>query len=171
VAVAGNRVDDLDRKIIELLQANGRASNTQIAAELGVTESTVRKRIDRLLIDDIMKITAVVNPLELDYPIVAIFGMNVVPQRIKAIGEELARFTEFRFIGVTVGAWDFITEGWFTSIGEMHAFLNDRLWPLEGVNRIEISHVINMVRYAYDWGVGMDANQSPVKIGGERRST
>ena len=48
---AGQRgnVDEVDRQIIAALQVNGRASNTQIASELGITEGTVRKRIDRLV--------------------------------------------------------------------------------------------------------------------------
>lgn len=155
-----SRVDELDRKIIACLQANGRETNTEIAVKLGVTESTVRKRIDRLIADGVMKITAVVNPLELNYPIVAIFGLSVVPRRVAAVGEELSQLAEFRFIGITVGAWDFVTEGWFSSIAEMHEFLNDKLWPVEGITRIEISHIIKMVRYAYDWGVSLEDRQS-----------
>jgi len=42
------RVDDLDRKIIEALQANGRESFRRIAASVGVSEATVRARYARL---------------------------------------------------------------------------------------------------------------------------
>jgi Lrp/AsnC family transcriptional regulator for asnA, asnC and gidA len=149
--LARTAVDDLDRQIIAALQANGRSSNTQIATELGIAESTVRKRIDRLIDQGVMRITAVVNPLELNYPIVAIFGLRVAPNRVTAVGEKLRECMEFRFIGNTVGAWDFITEGWFESIDQMHRFLSERLWPIEGVTRVEVSHIIKMVRYAYDW--------------------
>jgi Lrp/AsnC family transcriptional regulator for asnA, asnC and gidA len=149
--VAKEAVDELDRLIIAALQANGRSTNTQIAAELGIAESTVRKRIDRLIDQGTMKITAVVNPLELNYPIVAIFGLRVTPNRVTAVGELLSELSEFRFIGVTVGAWDFITEGWFESLDQMHRFLSEKLWLIEGVTRVEVSHIIKMVRYAYDW--------------------
>jgi Lrp/AsnC family transcriptional regulator for asnA, asnC and gidA len=144
-------VDDLDRQIIAALQANGRSSNTQIATDLGIAESTVRKRIERLVEQGTMKITAVVNPLKLNYSIVAIFGLRVTPNRVSAVGEELSELSEFRFIGITVGAWDFITEGWFESIDQMHRFLSERLWTIDGVTRVEVSHIIKMVRYAYDW--------------------
>ena len=160
---AGERgnVDDVDRQIIAALQLNGRASNTQIASELGITEGTVRKRIDRLISQEIMKITAVVNPLEMDYPFVAIFGLRVVPNRMNSVSKTLAEFSEFRFIGTTVGAWDFITEGWFSSIDQMHRFLSDKLWSIDGITRVEVSHIIKMVRYAYDWGSDLSLQSHP----------
>jgi DNA-binding Lrp family transcriptional regulator len=102
-----------------------------------------------------MRITAVVNPLKMNYPIVAIFGLRVIPNRVNAVSKQLAEFSEFRFIGTTVGAWEFITEGWFTSIEQMHRFLSEKLWPIEGVSRVEVSHIIKMVRYTYDWGADL----------------
>jgi hypothetical protein len=42
------RVDELDRKIIEALQDNGRESFRRIAARLGVSEGTIRGRDARV---------------------------------------------------------------------------------------------------------------------------
>ena len=44
----GDRLDDLDRQIVERLARDARVSNRAIAAELGVTEGTIRTRIKRL---------------------------------------------------------------------------------------------------------------------------
>ncbi|WP_050605585.1 Lrp/AsnC family transcriptional regulator [Ruegeria sp. 6PALISEP08] len=41
-------MDQLDRRIIAALQANARASTTQIAAALGVARTTVHERINRM---------------------------------------------------------------------------------------------------------------------------
>ena len=41
-------MDQLDRRIIAALQANARASTTQIAATLGVARTTVHERINRM---------------------------------------------------------------------------------------------------------------------------
>ena len=41
-------MDQLDRRIIAALQANARASTTQIAASLGVARTTVHERINRM---------------------------------------------------------------------------------------------------------------------------
>ena len=52
-------MDELDRKIMALLQMDGRASNAKIAREVGVTEGTVRRRLGKLLEDDFIEIMAV----------------------------------------------------------------------------------------------------------------
>ena len=46
-------MDELDRGIIELLQLDGRASNAKVAREVGVSEATVRRRLSRLIQQDV----------------------------------------------------------------------------------------------------------------------
>ena len=41
-------IDGLDRAIISFLQFDGRMSFTKIAAELGISEGTVRRRVKQL---------------------------------------------------------------------------------------------------------------------------
>lgn len=41
-------MDEINRKIIQILQEDARASYTDIADELGVSEGTVRNRIERM---------------------------------------------------------------------------------------------------------------------------
>lgn len=170
----GRRVDELDRRIIAHLQESGRLSNTEIAARLGVTESTVRKRIDRLLADEVVRITAVADPLKLGYPIIAIVGVQVAPARINDVARALERFPEFRFIGLTSGVYDFIAEAWFHSVDELRRFLTERLGQIEGITRLETAHVLKMIRYTYDWGKDAGADPSDLAVpsgaGGRRAS-
>ena len=42
-------LDEIDRQIVAILQSNGRTANVDIARQLGIAEATVRKRLDRLL--------------------------------------------------------------------------------------------------------------------------
>src|SRR5581483_2235462 len=61
------RIDELDRSIIEALQANGRESFRAIAARVGVSEATVRARYGRLTAEGILQVVGVTNPLGLGY--------------------------------------------------------------------------------------------------------
>ena len=54
-------MDEMDRKIIRLLQGDGRGSNAKIAREVGVSEGTVRRRLRRLVQADVIKAVAVPN--------------------------------------------------------------------------------------------------------------
>lgn len=146
------RIDDTDRRIIELLQESARQPNTEIAARLGISESTVRKRIDRLLADGTIKIVAVADPLRTGHRTIAIIGLRVTPARLGEIGSELAALPEFRFIGMTIGSFDFVTEAWFESPDDLQVFLTEKLSRIDGLTRIETTSILKMVRYAYDWG-------------------
>ena len=146
------RVDEIDRQIIACLQRSARKSNTVIANELGLSESTVRRRLDRLLKEDFVRILAVADPLKIGYPVVAIIGLQCAPSALADVESALSALAEFRFIGMTTGAYDFIAEAWFRSLEDLRIFITDRLSQVTGVQRIETVHVLKMVRYLYDWG-------------------
>jgi len=59
------KIDQTDCKIIELLQQDGRMPNTMIAKKLGISEATVRSRLNRLTKEEYIQIVAVSNPLKL----------------------------------------------------------------------------------------------------------
>ena len=58
----GSSLDHTDREILRFLRIDGRTSNVNIARQLGVTETTVRKRIAALLSDGLVEIVAVPTP-------------------------------------------------------------------------------------------------------------
>ena len=70
-------IDDVDRRIIALLQADGRRPNVDIAQELSLAEGTVRKRLERILTDGVLRITAVVDPARVGLLTTAIITLQV----------------------------------------------------------------------------------------------
>ena len=70
-------MDELDRKIIGILQLDGRASNAKIARQLGVSEGTIRRRLKRLIEDEAIQVVALPEPSKLGYNTEAIVGIQV----------------------------------------------------------------------------------------------
>ena len=60
-------MDDLDIRIISMLQDDGRASNAGIAREVGISEATVRRRLKRLFQDEFIRVSALRNPGKMGY--------------------------------------------------------------------------------------------------------
>ena len=60
-------IDEIDAQIIHALKQNGRIPNTEIAKQLNVSEAAIRKRLKRLIEEEIIQIVAVVNHLKLGY--------------------------------------------------------------------------------------------------------
>ena len=83
------RIDATDMKIIRLLQKNGRMSNTEIAKQTGVSETTVRYRLQRLTREDFIQIVAMVNPLKLGFGIEGIIRIMADIKDIHKVAEIL----------------------------------------------------------------------------------
>lgn len=55
-------IDEIDRKIIDLLQNDGRVPFLTIANQLGLAEGTIRRRVARLLDEKVLEIVGVTDP-------------------------------------------------------------------------------------------------------------
>src|SRR5579862_4484580 len=107
------KLDELDFKITTVLQENARITNAEVAKLVGSTEPTVRRRIDRLIENDVIKIVAVATPFHLGYNVIAIFGLQIDHSRLDSVEAALAEMPEIRFAGVTLGSYDIVAEAWF----------------------------------------------------------
>ncbi|HET7763020.1 MAG TPA: AsnC family transcriptional regulator [Phycicoccus sp.] len=70
------RLDDVAKRIIELLQEDGRQSYAAIAKAVGLSEAAVRQRVQRLLDAEVMQIVAVTDPLQVGFSRQAMIGIR-----------------------------------------------------------------------------------------------
>ena len=130
-------VDELDRRMIQLLQRNGRASNARVAREVGVSEGTVRRRLKRLLEEDIIKVVAFPDPEMFGYGTEALVGVQVDPDKTNEVAASLAILQEASWVSVTTGAFDIFTWVTLPSSVELGTFLNTKVRTVPGVRRTE----------------------------------
>ena len=130
-------VDELDRRMIQLLQRNGRASNARVAREVGVSEGTVRRRLKRLLEEDIIKVVAFPDPEMFGYGTEALVGVQVDPDKTNEVAASLAILQETSWVSVTTGAFDIFTWVTLPSSVELGTFLNTKVRTVPGVRRTE----------------------------------
>ena len=147
------RIDNIDRNIISLLQENGRYSFREIARKLGISEASARRRVTNMRKENVLDIVGVANPLKIGYDTIVIFGIMIEVNRLDDISRQLLELPELRFIGYSSGSFDIIAEAWFRSNQEVAEFLTTKLSKIDGIVRIETSHILRMIKYAYDWGV------------------
>jgi Lrp/AsnC family transcriptional regulator, regulator for asnA, asnC and gidA len=143
------RVDDLDRKIIEALQANGRESFRRIAAGLGVSEATVRARYARLTSEGVLQVVAVTNPLGLGFD-QALVGIKTTGAPSE-IADEISRWPEADYVVVTAGQFDLVVEVVAADRRELLELTN-RMRALPGVSTTETFFYLEMWKQLYDWG-------------------
>ena len=130
-------MDELDGRIIEILQKDGRASNAHIAREVGVSEGTVRRRLRRLIQDGVIDVIAVPNLEKMGYRTAALVGLQTDPGRIDSVADALSQLPEVHFVALTTGAQDIFIWVALGSSEELGEFLRNRVGVVPGVRRTE----------------------------------
>lgn len=143
------RVDDVDRRIIEALQRNGRESFRAIAASVGVSEATVRTRYGRLTSEGILQVVGVTNPLGLGFE-QALVGVKTSGPP-SAVADAISRWPEVDYVVVTAGRFDVVIEVVTSGRGELLELTN-RIRALDGVVSTETFLYLEMWKQLYDWG-------------------
>jgi Lrp/AsnC family transcriptional regulator for asnA, asnC and gidA len=144
-------LDALDFAIINLLQTNGRMTNIEIARNIGVTEATARRRVERLTASKIIKVTAVVDPRKTGYVTDAIIGISVEPGTVLRVAAALARLPEVVYLAYTTGPYDLTLETLFRSDEDLFRFLSKELPQVKGVRSTVTFHVLRTEKTNYDW--------------------
>lgn len=149
----GGGLDEMDRSIVRLLQKDGRMSNTDIARQLEVTETTVRKRIGQLLDQGLMNIVAVPTPEAVGMSLSSIIGVSVDLTSMHAVGDAIRAYPQVRYVGMSAGRYDLIIEAFFSNQEQLLDFVTDKLGALDGVNNIETSVILKVVKFSYEWEI------------------
>ena len=153
-ALGNGELDATDLEILRMLQEDGRRSNTSIARALGVSHSTVKKRIDRLVRAGLMRVIAVIDPVAFGHGQHMMVGINVKPGRADAVGETLAAMPEVAFLAYLVGHYDIWMEVFAPDADSILRFLSQRISGLEDVLQMETFSVLRnqKVEY-YNWNL------------------
>lgn len=146
-------MDDVDREIIRLLQHDGRTSNTEIGRALGLTETTIRKRVARLTNEGLVSIVAVPTPLAVGLTTSAIIGISVRLQDIHTVADRLVSFPEIRYVGLSTGRYDLMIEAFFADQEHVLEFISTKLGSLPGVTDVETSLILKVAKFSYEWEI------------------
>lgn len=145
------QLDALDYRILSLLQEDGRASYTALAEELGVTESTVRKRLGRLLEEGVVRVVGVLNPSRLGRETAAMVGIRVDGDRGEEVAQFLATLPQVRSLVMCAGLYDLIAQVVVTSQEELFHFLTRTLREVPGVRGSDTSLILRVYKDAAFW--------------------
>jgi len=130
-------MDELDRRIIAILQADGRASNAKIAREVGVSEGTVRRRLRRLIDGDVIKVIAVPNLEQMGYGTAALVGIQTGPGKVDDVAAAISALDEAHYVAITTGAYDIFAWVGLESPEKLGTFLRGKVGIIPGVTRTE----------------------------------
>ncbi|MBT4024659.1 MAG: AsnC family transcriptional regulator [Desulfobacula sp.] len=144
------QVDDIDSQIIKILNSNGRTPNTEIANKLKLSETAIRKRIKKLLDDEVIQIVAVVNQEKMGYVFRGNICIKTDIKKIDNVKNELNKIDRIWYIALLTGAFDFDIEFSAKSQEELRMLI-DRINKIEGVIKTDVSIRLQLLRNRNDW--------------------
>jgi len=146
-------MDRLDRQIVDLLRENGRRSNVDIARNLGVSEGTIRKRVDRLVGAGALKIVGVADPEAVGLTVRTLILLNVELAQMAQVGRQLSAMPEVMSVYCVTGEHDLVVEAVFESDDELMRFLTERVAAIPGVLDSKTCHVPQVIKHAHEWAL------------------
>ncbi|MEY4576577.1 MAG: hypothetical protein RL701_1280 [Pseudomonadota bacterium] len=133
-----HELDSVDRGIVEALRSDGRTNNSAIAAQLGVTEGTVRQRVRKLTDAGVVKVSALLNPEIISEHQLCMIGMKVSEsKRLEASAEAVNRLPEVRSVAIVTGRYDLLVEVLVDSNHGLIRFLSESLADVAGIESSE----------------------------------
>lgn len=145
-------LDETEQAIISFLQYDGRMPFTQIANELGLTEGTVRRRVNKLTEEGKLQIVAIVEPQELGWNEAGMIAISVQPDQINTVAEAIAQLPEVVYLFQAAGEFDLFAEVYCRDKQHFVSFLNEKLQKIPGVERTRSFLILKMHKLSYRWG-------------------
>ena len=136
-------MDDLDRRIIEILQKDGRAPNARISRALKVSEGTVRRRLNKLINDRTIRVVAIAEPEQLGFHLSAVIGLRTDPTRTTTVASELAALSETENVAVTTGRYDVLVWVNVADAKALSDFIHHKVGMMGGVRQTETFVVLS----------------------------
>ena len=100
-------MDNIDYKILKIIQNNATASYQSIGKELDIGTSTVHYRINKMKKQGIItSMSAILDPEKIGFDATAVIGLNVEPLKMDEIAEHLSSFDEVQTVATSSGNHD-----------------------------------------------------------------
>lgn len=155
-------IDKIDRDIVDLLMEDGRMSAAEIARRAGgISERAVRYRIERMVSEGVIKISAVVNPKALGFSVIADVFIEVESSRIEEVAERLTHLERVSYVACSIGESDISAQIVAHNNNEVYTFVTEVIGRVPGVRKTTTSIVPVVLKDVYDWKIPVDSTRKP----------
>jgi Lrp/AsnC family transcriptional regulator, regulator for asnA, asnC and gidA len=147
-------MDHIDRRVIAALQSEGRRAFRSIADEVGVSESVVRYRVQRLEKAGILQVVGIADPFKIGFDLMAMVGVRVAPGLIAEVCAALESLAETSYVAAVAGQYDIFVEVVCRDTAHFQHLLNNEIHRIDGVAGTESFLILQIHKMAYGWGTG-----------------
>jgi DNA-binding Lrp family transcriptional regulator len=147
----GFRLDELDRRIIVALQANGRASWKKIAYALGASEPTVARRGRRIVDAGLVRVVGYIDVARVGLGMPAMVRITCDPRERERLGQVIQQRSDVRVAALVTGAADIVAEFVVATPADLVKVLNEDLPNIHGIQNTETFPVMHSFYSVTPW--------------------
>ncbi|HYB92891.1 MAG TPA: Lrp/AsnC family transcriptional regulator [archaeon] len=130
-------VDEVDLKILNILESDSSTSFSEIARKLQLNESTVRKRVLALMDKQVIKRFSVsINPQKIGLNTIAIIGVDVDPPKLLEAAQKICDIRETKYVATSTGDHMIMCEVWAEDGKALLRIVSEKLGKIDGVTKI-----------------------------------
>ncbi|WP_187170455.1 Lrp/AsnC family transcriptional regulator [Salidesulfovibrio onnuriiensis] len=143
--------DKTDFKIIKELSKDARMPAAKIAANTGINERTIRRRLNHLVDSGAVRITTIVAPDMFGYHSIADINLKVDPEVYDSFVEDCKNNPNVCYIASGWGKANLAIETRFLNNEEMYDFINATLPQIEGVEVVNFFIIPKIIYNIDEW--------------------
>lgn len=150
------KIDNTDLSIINLLMVNGRMPSVEIARRIGnLSDRVVRYRIERLIREGVIQISAISNPKAVGYAVVADVLLEVESDSILEVARKMMEFEFVSYVACAIGETDVSVQIVAHDTAEVYRLVTEVIGKVSGVRKTITSIVPLVLKDIYQWRIPM----------------
>jgi len=147
-------IDKFDLEIVNLLLNDGRITASEIARHIGeISERAVRYRIDRMKEENVIRVSAVVNPKAIGLDIYADIWIEVESDKILEVAKIMAQNENVTYVASSLGESDVSIQVVAKDTSEIYQFVTEVVRKIPGVKKTTTSIVPVILKDIYQWRI------------------
>jgi Lrp/AsnC family transcriptional regulator, regulator for asnA, asnC and gidA len=147
-------IDKYDLEIVKLLMEDGRIAASEISRRIGgLSERSVRYRIDRMVQEKMIQVSAIVNPKLFGYSVTADVWVEVESGYIQEVARKLSTFDCVSYVATSIGEKDVSVQIFTRNNAEVFTFVTEVIGKMTGVRKTVTSIVPIVLKDVYNWRV------------------
>jgi Lrp/AsnC family transcriptional regulator, regulator for asnA, asnC and gidA len=157
-------IDDVDLELVRNLLNSPRATYAELSRTTGVSETTVKRRVEALFDAGIITPAVIPDVRRLGFNAMALIGIKVDLLHLYEVAETIRDLPQVTSLHLTMGRYDIMVTVAVPTTSDLTTFLVEEIAPLPGIRDTESFVSTRALKLLRDWRLPEDGQ--PVERGG-----
>jgi Lrp/AsnC family transcriptional regulator, regulator for asnA, asnC and gidA len=128
-------------------------SGAEIARHSGISERSVRYRLDRLVREGTIRVGAIVNPKAVGLPVMADVWIEIEPGRVLEVARKMVELEPVSYVACSTGDRDLSIQVYARDNEELYRFVTEVVGNISGVRKTRTILLPLVLKDVYDWHI------------------